>query len=101
MESPVITYLLPLTGLVMFTLGGVLLMEIKRDVVEVWPALSFTVSVTIYGVGTPDGALKVCEGFAAVLFAVPSPKSQLYVSASPSGSVEPLPVNCTAKGPGP
>ena len=61
----------------MATTGGVLLTEMMSVVVEVCEVLSVTVSVTVYFVGTPGVAVKVCEGFAVVPFAVPSPQFQL------------------------
>ena len=38
------------------------------------PALSVTVNVTTYFVGTPPAAENVCAGLACVLTGVPSPK---------------------------
>ncbi len=43
-------------------------------VLEDCPVLSVTVSVTLYVVGTPGGALKVREGFGSAEVLPPSPK---------------------------
>src|SRR5262245_44815827 len=85
----------------METCGGVLLAEMRMRFVPLAPPLSVTTSVTVNGVGTPAGALKVCDGLAAVLVGVPSPKFHRKVSDWFSGSLEPALLNCTANGTGP
>ena len=55
------------------------------------PASSVTVSCAVYC----PAAVYVCVGFGSVDVGVPSPKSHRYVSASPSGSLEPVAENCT------
>ena len=56
------------------TFGGVLFTDTINVVCADKLPLSVTVSVTIYSVGTPGGAVKVCTGLACVLTGEPSPK---------------------------
>src|SRR5436853_437195 len=82
----------------MLTLGGVSFAATISVVCAESPPLSVTVSVTLNLVGTPAGAEKVCEGFARVLPAEPSPKFHEYVIGWPSGSLEPRLLNWTFSG---
>src|SRR6266511_2950933 len=88
----------PLVGLIMVTLGGVSFTEINTVDCADRPPLSVTVKVTLNLVGVPEGTEKVCAGFAWELTEEPSPKFHEYVSVWPSGSIEPLLLNCTVNG---
>src|SRR3982751_6958207 len=82
----------PSVGASMVSDGGVPTVIVTRSVPGPGLVLpSLTVSVAVY-----EPALAyVWLGFAAVCDALPSPKLQVVVSASPSGSVEPALENCT------
>jgi hypothetical protein len=75
--SAVIPYLIPGIGFVIVTEGGVLFAEMMSVATDVAFDGSLTVRLTLYLVGTPALALKVCDGLACVLSALPSPKFQL------------------------
>src|SRR5262245_49734097 len=85
----------PVAGLIIVATGGLL------------PTVTLTVAVLLRFVGsvTLNVAVKVrtppctyvCVGFACV-DVVPSPKSQKYVSAPPSGSVDAAPLKFTVNG---